>query len=240
MITNTKPCNKCGGKDRNNSGECRSCVRERSARYCANVKNRERRREQGIKWRAENPERMRQNTRKWREKNPERQSQNSARYYTENSEKIRQRSAKWYAENIERARQTQTKWSSKNAGKRKISARKRYLRRTYNLTPEEYNVMLTEQKGLCRICEDRPATAIDHCHTSGQIRGILCSPCNTALGGFQDSVSILRQAANYLVQSRRRLLNSNKSSGSTGRASLKDIVEAEFVEIRELLKNGEK
>lgn len=39
---------------------------------------------------------------------------------------------------------------------------------------------------------------IDHCHKTGKIRGILCSRCNTALGGFNDDIKLLDKAINYL------------------------------------------
>jgi len=57
----------------------------------------------------------------------------------------------------------------------------------------------------CQICGQSPrenkTLCIDHCHTSGKVRGILCDPCNTALGKFKDNITILKKAIEYLENS---------------------------------------
>jgi len=70
--------------------------------------------------------------------------------------------------------------------------------------PSLYEAMFTVQRGVCAIC-GRPETSrryktlsVDHCHTTGQIRGLLCSACNRALGLFQDNQYSLQNAINYL------------------------------------------
>lgn len=83
--------------------------------------------------------------------------------------------------------------------------RERHYARTYDFSLEEYEALLAEQGGLCAICqlpEEGPRykhLAIDHCHISGQVRGLLCSKCNKALGGFRDSADILRSALAYIT-----------------------------------------
>ena len=62
--------------------------------------------------------------------------------------------------------------------------------------------MLGAQNGRCAIC-GRPETeagglAVDHCHATGKVRGLLCTLCNTALGKFRDRTDILRAAIRYL------------------------------------------
>jgi hypothetical protein len=42
--------------------------------------------------------------------------------------------------------------------------------------------------------------AVDHCHTTGKIRGLLCSKCNPALGAFNDNIEILNSAIKYLKE----------------------------------------
>jgi hypothetical protein len=91
----------------------------------------------------------------------------------------------------------------------KRTRRDRYLRILYDLTPEQYTEMVVEQKGLCAICfkpetqitksngQTRPLS-VDHCHTSGRVRGLLCNVCNQALGLFKDDPTILSSAINYL------------------------------------------
>ncbi len=84
----------------------------------------------------------------------------------------------------------------------------------YGLTIEQYEQMEEYQDHRCKICGihesknaiDKNGTvrrlAIDHDHNTGQIRGLLCSACNTALGSFKDSVDSLKRAILYLEGSK--------------------------------------
>jgi hypothetical protein len=85
------------------------------------------------------------------------------------------------------------------------------LKRSYSLTLEEYEARFAEQKGLCLICGN-PETmirhgklvrlAVDHCHRTGVVRGLLCSNCNRALGLLGDDPALARSAAAYLERCR--------------------------------------
>lgn len=71
----------------------------------------------------------------------------------------------------------------------------------YGITVQEYNDMLETQDFKCAICskeQDNISLSIDHNHTTGKVRGLLCNSCNMALGLFQDSTRILLMAATYL------------------------------------------
>lgn len=77
----------------------------------------------------------------------------------------------------------------------------------YGITLEQYNEMFALQAGSCAICkkhqsELQKALAVDHCHTTQMIRGLLCSTCNIGLGYFQDSETSLLAAIEYLKQSK--------------------------------------
>jgi hypothetical protein len=80
----------------------------------------------------------------------------------------------------------------------------RKIQKKYGLIPEQYYQMLREQGNKCKICFDpdrgdpRHFPFVDHCHKTGRVRGLICKECNHALGLFQDSVEILRRAADYL------------------------------------------
>lgn len=76
------------------------------------------------------------------------------------------------------------------------------LRYRFGISVEDYEKMSAEQLGCCRICGTKPERrlAVDHCHSSGKIRGLLCSPCNTALGSFKDDIVRLRRAVLYLEE----------------------------------------
>jgi hypothetical protein len=84
--------------------------------------------------------------------------------------------------------------------------REQRLQRSYGIGEADWWLMLEAQEWACKICsrpwkeEDAAVTwATDHDHSTGQVRGVLCRDCNTALGLFQDSSKLLRQAAMYLV-----------------------------------------
>lgn len=77
------------------------------------------------------------------------------------------------------------------------------LKRIYKITLEEYNLMLNEQNYSCKIClrhenEFERDLAVDHCHKTGKIRGLLCGDCNQALGKLRDNIKLLERAILYL------------------------------------------
>ena len=66
------------------------------------------------------------------------------------------------------------------------------LKLNYKITIEEYNNKLKKQKNRCAICNKhrnkfKRNLAVDHCHTTGKIRDLLCSICNTRLGYYEKS-----------------------------------------------------
>jgi hypothetical protein len=76
------------------------------------------------------------------------------------------------------------------------------LRRRDNdgLTEGRYAELLARQDGRCAACQDvfRGSPHVDHSHRTGEVRGLLCGPCNTGLGQFRDDPARLRAAADYL------------------------------------------
>jgi hypothetical protein len=77
-----------------------------------------------------------------------------------------------------------------------------YLQRTHGITIDEYDALLAEQGGVCAICEKPPRSDIslhvDHNHETGQRRGLLCWPCNSAIGNAGDDPVRLMALASYL------------------------------------------
>lgn len=72
--------------------------------------------------------------------------------------------------------------------------------RSYGISVETYQKMISDQNNCCAICgtsSDR-SLDIDHCHTTGKVRGLLCSYCNKAIGMFKDNAEYLKSAIKYL------------------------------------------
>lgn len=76
------------------------------------------------------------------------------------------------------------------------------FKRMYGIALDDYNRMFTEQGGLCAICRGECKTgrrlAVDHCHTTGKVRGLLCGRCNQGIGAFLDKTALLDAAIKYL------------------------------------------
>lgn len=79
--------------------------------------------------------------------------------------------------------------------------RNRFLKR-YGITPEKYEGLLVYQRHCCAIClslaPGKWSLHVDHYHATGEVRGLLCLACNTALGQFRDDPRLLRRAADYV------------------------------------------
>ncbi len=85
------------------------------------------------------------------------------------------------------------------------NARERIWANKYGITNEEYRVLLLVQGGNCAICGNSPngrGLVIDHCHTTGQVRGLLCTTCNAGIGCLRDNLDLLASASSYLTNSR--------------------------------------
>ena len=72
----------------------------------------------------------------------------------------------------------------------------------FGLTPVSYAEMVLRQGGRCASCGDefqgRLLTHVDHCHTTGAVRGLLCQGCNVAIGHLAESPDRARRVASYL------------------------------------------
>jgi uncharacterized Zn finger protein len=90
---------------------------------------------------------------------------------------------------------------------RVVTSRFKSALKKYALTETGYNAMLAAQNYVCAICGQperhivRGATkrlAVDHCHTTGKVRGLLCAHCNQAIGRLNDDPELIRKAADYV------------------------------------------
>ena len=121
-----------------------------------------------------------------------------------NAEKNKARIRRWIEANRDRCRKYTRDWGKRNPQKKSALKHKINLR-LYGLTPESYASLLAAQGGGCAICgatkankTDTRRLAVDHDHSSGRVRGLLCTPCNRTLGAMNNDPLLLRKAADYL------------------------------------------
>tara|TARA_R110000737_G_scaffold64473_5_gene92197 strand:+ start:1625 stop:2062 length:438 start_codon:yes stop_codon:yes gene_type:complete len=82
-------------------------------------------------------------------------------------------------------------------------SREHQLKARYGITESDYLTLIEKAGGCCQICgTDKCDTgnklSVDHCHETGDVRGILCRACNTGIGHLKDSPDLLREAIRYL------------------------------------------
>lgn len=101
------------------------------------------------------------------------------------------------------------KQAAKETRVRNPRTRLKQLLREYGMTIEQYENLVLKQNGVCAICKGKSSgdkrssrLFIDHCHKTGKVRGLLCSPCNLGIGKLRDDPKVLRNAARYLEKSR--------------------------------------
>ena len=94
-------------------------------------------------------------------------------------------------------------WCEANVEQRRATARRIRLKADFGLSVEDYDDILETQGGVCAICQGVCPTgrrlAVDHCHVSGAVRGLLCSTCNHSLGLLRDSPANFAACLVYLA-----------------------------------------
>jgi hypothetical protein len=123
------------------------------------------------------------------------------KYRKENTDKLLEREAIRRVRNAETIRVSSKKYMQKSSSKGKRLAYR--LENEYGLTLTDYDAMFESQNGKCKICridQDQMVRrlCVDHCHSTGKIRGLLCDPCNRLLGQARDKIEVLESAINYL------------------------------------------
>lgn len=100
------------------------------------------------------------------------------------------------------------KWASRQLANPGIE-RKRALWRKYKLTAEGYDALLAKQGNKCAICEEAESSydqkcgslkrlCVDHSHSTGKVRGLLCFRCNSTIGKLEENPQLLRAMWDYL------------------------------------------
>ena len=111
-----------------------------------------------------------------------------------------------YRRNPDAVKRAAKKWAEKNPSRRKEIAYNSKLKAKYGIEFTDYQQMFEKQGGRCAICDGEGGIGnsevaplfVDHCHSTGKIRGLLCMKCNSGLGHFEDQVNRMKRAINYL------------------------------------------
>lgn len=123
-------------------------------------------------------------------------------------ERLTSYARRWQADNPERVTKSAAARRATPAGRAAARANtRRATLKKYGVTPDEFDSMLAEQDGRCAICRSDdpgawPNWCVDHDHVTGEVRGLLCFHCNTALGHFRDDPVSLAAAIDYLLKPR--------------------------------------
>jgi hypothetical protein len=140
-------------------------------------------------------------------KNPEDRAAYQKRWYDQNKERQAATNKKWRAANPEKKAANSKKWNDENPEKQAASVKQWSARNPHrwvanqgvDVTAEWYFENYDLQEGKCKICSEfQHRLSIDHCHTTMKLRGLICGPCNRALGLMRDNPEALRNAARYL------------------------------------------
>lgn len=102
----------------------------------------------------------------------------------------------------------------KNGGKERVLNWR--LKREYGITSAEKDAIFLSNGKKCPICETtepNPYWAVDHCHRTGKVRGVICSRCNSLLGMAKDNIFVLQSAISYLF---RHYFNQEPVEGAEG------------------------
>lgn len=108
----------------------------------------------------------------------------------------------WIENNQEKRKKYFNKWRAKQDPEYIREYKRAKLLEKYGITPDEYKKLFKKQKGKCAICNKKPIKgrnlAIDHCHETGRIRGLLCFRCNFGLSYFSEDAEMLLRASKHI------------------------------------------
>jgi hypothetical protein len=107
--------------------------------------------------------------------------------------------SKWAKANPEKCRKNGKRWRDKKRVESPGLLLSRERRRKYGVTEDEIGKLTEIQRGMCAVCQRQTSDfRLDHCHSSGNVRGLLCHNCNAGIGMLGDTVEGLQRALAYL------------------------------------------
>lgn len=176
---------KASSKKDGRTSFCRVCKAHKDKEYCAIQQNKEKRNLNRKQYYEANKDKLDKYREDWRRINKEKKKEYDKIYRLANKERIKE---------------------AKKAQHDPLRIRERQLKRKYNISLDDYKKMLLEQDNKCWTCskkaedETGKGLVVDHNHSTGQVRGLLCSKCNTAIGLLQENPVILQKVSKYLQE----------------------------------------
>lgn len=155
-------------------------------------------------WRAEHPEEVQRANHAYRSRHRDALVERARQSRRNDPEKGRLAAKEYARRNPEKVRESARRRKLADPAAVAAVQRRSRLKKQYGLSVEGYEQLLIMQHGVCAICGEHCPTgrklAVDHCHTTGHVRGLLCANCNQGLGKFQDDAELLRKAVAYLLK----------------------------------------
>jgi hypothetical protein len=156
-------------------------------------------------YRKNNPEKVRQRNKEQYQKNRQERASYARSYYEKNKDRIKELGRQKYEQNKELHSKKHKEFRKQNPDIVKERDKGYYFKKKYGITTHQLADMWTSQNGKCgnpgclsTLVRGKAGFAVDHCHETGRVRGLLCMKCNVSLGNVKDSVSRLLGLIKYL------------------------------------------
>jgi hypothetical protein len=156
-------------------------------------------------YREKHPDLVKQRNKEQYEKNKETRISYSKEYYLKNIEKIKDKDKQRYEVTKELQNKRYKDFRKNNPDYVREQDKKYWLKKKYGLTVEQFAEMWVFQNGKCAntrcstlLFRGKGGFGVDHCHSTGKVRGLLCMKCNISLGNLEDSIPKLIGLIFYL------------------------------------------
>jgi len=128
-------------------------------------------------------------------RNKEREAEYKKKYNAENKEKIAEYKRAYYQVYNKLHKERLAQKAKEYAANNKERLYTTHIKRKYGLSKEEYDAMIEVQDNSCACCGEPfiRTPHVDHCHTTGVVRGLLCTGCNSGLGFYEKKHKLFKQ-----------------------------------------------
>lgn len=126
------------------------------------------------------------------------------KWHAANRDKILAQKKEYRAANKDKILAKNKEYRAANKEEIKYQKKEYSLLKNYKITLNDYNILFNKQNGCCKICGVnelllKGSLCVDHCHSTGKVRGLLCKACNLMIGNAKDDINTLNRAIIYLT-----------------------------------------